>query len=64
MSLSSLESSGDASLPSDTIVAILSRNLDNEAQQELPPTPTGQQRLLIPANNDSGDNVQIQVIFW
>ena len=52
MSLSSPESSGDASLPGDTLVAILSRNL--EAQQQLSPTLTDQQRrgacLLITAN--------------
>ena len=36
-----LSSSGDASPPVYTLVAILSRNL--EVQQELPPTPTDQQ---------------------
>ena len=36
----SAESSGDTSPPGDTLVAVLSRNL--EAQRELPPTPTDQ----------------------
>ena len=58
--------SGDTSPPGDTLVAVLSRNL--EAQRELPPTPTDQYRrgarLLMPANNDSGDNVRIQLISW
>ena len=62
----SAESSRDTPLPGDTLVAVLSRNL--EVQRELPPTPTDQYhrgaRLLMPANNDSGGNVQIQVISW